>query len=373
MNHSRVKMLLFLTILVMTALPLAAAFYLLDHALQTSLDLGFNPSVVQVLNAGSQNLKTLKHLDPHEQDRYREQFETVERLKRVYSNPEPVKAGILGSLRIYFGVGLAAALLLSVLVAALLSRRIARSYEMTFEELIHHKEKVRYLEEMASWQELARMLAHEIKNPLTPIEVLVTSLSKAYLSKGEREFREQLSQTQAMIAEELSHLKNTVNKFSEFARLPSVQLEEQDLPGAIARLLETLRPVFDTADVDLATPSASAPMPARIDITLFRQVLTNIIRNGIEANPGQRVRFTILVASAGHSISVTISNDGRPVPVAIAGRIFDPYVSGKNGKDNMGLGLAIVKKIVIEHDGEITYAEESGRPVFTILLPGISA
>ena len=372
MNHSRVKMLLFMTILVMTALPLAAAFYLLDHALETSLDLGFNPSVVQVLNAGSQNLKALKRLDPGDQNRYREQFEAVERLKRVYSNPEPVKAGILDSLRIYFGLGLAAAVLLSVLVAALLSRRIARSYETTFEELIHHKEKVRYLEEMASWQELARMLAHEIKNPLTPIEVLVTSLSKAYLSKGEPEFREQLSQTQAMIAEELSHLKHTVNKFSEFARLPSVQLVEEDLPGAIARLLETLRPGFDTADIHLATPPASTPLRARIDVTLFRQVLTNVIRNGIEANPGQRVQFTILVVSAGHSLSVSISNDGRPVPVAIAGRIFDPYVSGKNGKDNMGLGLAIVKKIVIEHGGEIAYAEESGRPVFTILLPPIS-
>jgi signal transduction histidine kinase len=72
------------------------------------------------------------------------------------------------------------------------------------------------------------------------------------------------------------------------------------------------------------------------------------------------------------SISVSIANDGPPVPREIASRIFDPYVSGKSSKDNMGLGLAIVRKIIIEHGGEIAYAEEAARPVFTISLPRVS-
>src|SRR5579864_5095176 len=75
---------LFLSILVMAVVPLCAAFYLLDHAVQTSLNLGFNSSVVQALDTSSRNLKTLKHLDPQRQDRYREQFEAVERLQQVY-------------------------------------------------------------------------------------------------------------------------------------------------------------------------------------------------------------------------------------------------------------------------------------------------
>src|SRR5882724_12075830 len=218
----------------MAVLPLTAAFYLLNHALGTSLDLGFNPSIVRALDTSSRNLKTLKRLDPDEEVNYRNEFESVERLRRVYSSPELVKTGILTSLRIYFGLGVAAAVMLSVLLALLLSQSIARSYQRTFDELIRHKNRVRYLEEMASWQELARMLAHEIKNPLTPIEVLVSSLSKAHLSKSEREFHEQLGQTQAMIAEELNHLKDTVNKFSEFSRLPAVQLVQEDLPRMVA-------------------------------------------------------------------------------------------------------------------------------------------
>jgi signal transduction histidine kinase len=372
MNDRRIKALLFLTILVMTVLPLTAAFYFLDHALGTSLDLGFNQPIVQVLSTGSQNLKTLKRLDPGQQDRYREQFEAVERLKRVYLSPDLVKAGIFASLRIYFGLGLAAAALLSVLLAVLLSRSIARSYERTFNDLIHHKEKVRYLEEMASWQELAKMLAHEIKNPLTPIEVLVSSLSKAHLSKNDREFREQLGQTQAMIAEELNHLKDTVNKFSEFSRLPSVRLVKVDLPHVVAQLINVIAASIDRADIHFSAPPATAPIQAGLDTTLFRQVLTNIVRNGVEANPQCRVQFAVLMAADADTISVSISNDGPPVPREIASRIFDPYVSGKNGKDNMGLGLAIVRKIVIEHGGEIVYAEEAARPVFTISLPRVS-
>jgi signal transduction histidine kinase len=373
MNDRRIKALLFLTILVMTVLPFTAAFYFLDHALGTSLDLGFNQSIVQVLNTGSQNLKTLKRLDPGQQDRYRAQFEAVERLKRVYSSPDLVKAGISASLRIYFGLGVAAAVLLSVLLAVLLSRSIARSYERTFDDLIHHKEKVRYLEEMASWQELAKMLAHEIKNPLTPIEVLMSSLSKAYSSKSEREFREQLGQTQTMIAEELSHLKDTVNKFSEFSRLPSVSLVKEDLPSVVAQLVNVIAASFENADIHVTAPPAAAPIFARLDATLFRRVLTNIVRNGVEANPGCRVQFLVLMASDEDSVSVSVSNDGPPVPREIAGRIFDPYVCGKSGKDNMGLGLAIVRKIVIEHGGEIAYAEEAARPVFTISLPRVSS
>jgi len=369
MSHSGIRPLLVLTIFVVAVLPLAAAFYFADRALQTSLDLGFNDSILSTLQSGAENLKALKTLDPAHQDRYRGQFESVERLRRIYSSPQQLKAGLLDSLKIYFGLGVVAAVLLSVLLAALLTRRISRSYDATFEELMRHKERVMYLEEMASWQELARILAHEIKNPLTPIEVLVSSLSRAYLSKPEPEFRRQLEQTQRMVAEELQHLKSTVSKFSEFAALPPVRLVEEDLPALLARLTQTIQLGFDNADIEVRAPPT---LRARIDATLLRQVLTNIIRNGLEANPDKRVKFTIDVAVREGEITLALANDGQPVPAELAGRIFDPYVSGKSAKDNMGLGLAIVKKIVIEHGGEVAYAERDGRPVFTLSLPGLS-
>jgi signal transduction histidine kinase len=372
MDNGGIRAPLFLTILVMAVVPLCAAFYLLDRAVATSLDLGFNGSVMHALEDSSHNLKALKRLDPQQQEQYREEFAAVERLQRVYSDPGTLKSEVLDSLRIYFGLGLVAAVLLSMLFAMLLSRRIARLYEKTFDELIRHRQKVRYLEEMASWQDLARMLAHEIKNPLTPIEVLVTSLSKAYSSKSGPEFRDLLDQAQAMIVEEIGYLKNTVNKFGEFARLPSAHLVEEDVSSVVARIVKAVAASIDTAELRVSEQPAPLRARARLDVALFRQVLTNIVRNGVEANPDRRVGFDIQLLATEDSLVLSIANDGKLVPGELVGRMFDPYVSGKSNKENMGLGLAIVKKIVIEHGGEITYREADGRPTFIIVLPRVS-
>ncbi len=373
MNNTGVRGSLFLAILVMAVLPLGAAFYLLDHAVQTSLDLGFNRPVVQALQDSARNLKTLKRLDPQGEQRYRDEFESVERLERVYSDPRPLEAGVLDSMRIFFGVGLVAAVVLSMVLAMLLSRRIASSYQRTLDELIRHRQRVRYLEEMASWQDLAKMLAHEIKNPLTPIEVLVTSLSKAYRSKSEQEFRALLENAQNMIVEELGYLKNTVNKFGEFARLPAAHLEEADLSGVVARIVKAVAVGFDSVTVCVSEEPTPLAARVRVDAALLRQVFTNIVRNGVEANPGRRVGFDIRLVGWDDSVAISITNDGQPVASELVERIFDPYVSGKSGKDNMGLGLAIVKKIVIEHGGEIVYREEGGKPSFTMTLPRVRA
>jgi signal transduction histidine kinase len=367
MRRTDVVVLLTASILVMAILPMLAAYYLLDDSLRTSLNLGFNPGIERALQESSDNLRALGKLDPEHAAAYRAQFDQVVGLQQVYSDPDFIKQRIEGSLRWYFGLGLGTAVLLSVTLATLLSRRIARSHAHNLEALTRERDKVRYLEEMSSWQELARMLAHEIKNPLTPIEVLVTSLSKAYLGKTQPEFVAHLEQTQQMIGEELRHLKDTVNKFSEFARLPQVQLAPVDLGEWLRRLTGNLPEFTGRADFDLRVPAE--PAPACIDVTLFRQVLVNLLRNGIEANPANRVRFTLALEAQGERLTVTVANDGVTVDPAIAPRIFDPYISNKSGKENMGLGLAIVKKIVLEHGGDVRYEERDSRPVFVIGLP----
>ncbi|WP_129648959.1 sensor histidine kinase [Peristeroidobacter agariperforans] len=370
MKAGDVRIPLFLTILVMSAAPLLAAFYLLDQTLATSLNLGFNPQVVRVLDRSSEHLRTLGRLDAEHRDAYRAHFEEVQSLKQVYSDPALIRRGIEGSLKIYFGAGLIATVLLAVLAAALLSRRIAGRYRLVFEELTSQREKVRYLQEMSSWQELARMLAHEIKNPLTPIEVLVSSLSRSYLQKTEPEFRAQLAKTESMINEELAHLKNTVNRFGEFAQLPQVVVAEQDVAEVLAQQVKILAHAIECAEIDLRVQTSG--VRARIDSTLLRQVLTNIVRNGLEANPDRLVRFVVDLTSDASEVRLTLTNDGVPVPTNLAPRIFDPYVSSKTGNNNMGLGLAIVKKIVIEHGGDIAYIEQAGQPAFVITLPRVS-
>ena len=371
MSDRSIKLLLFLTVLVVSVLPLLAAMYFLDRSLQTSLNLGFNPHISRVLEDSSQNLLTLRSLDPQRQSEYRKQFETIEQLRHVYAEPALVRRSVLESLRIYFALGLIAAVAFSVLVAALLSRRIARAYTQTFDELLKQREKVRYLQEIATWQELAKMLAHEIKNPLTPIEVLVSSLRKAHAQLSSDDFAARLAQTQTMIGEELQHLKRTVDHFSDFARLPEVKLESVDLAATLSAQLQAVASMFPRAKIDWGAGTATA-VRSSIDPTLFRQVLTNIVRNGVEANPDRDACFTVRMATVERRIEISLANDGAPVSDELVPRLFDPYVSGTRGKDNMGLGLAIVRKIVIDHGGDIRYQTRQGRPVFVITLPGVT-
>jgi signal transduction histidine kinase len=369
MTDRRVAALLLLAIVVATLAPLVAAFYFMDRALQTSLNLGFNAQIMQALEDESRNLRTLRDLDPARRDLYRRQFEQVEELRQVYSGPELVKEKVLDSLKTYFAIGVVATLLLAVALAAFMSRSIARAYSAAFHELIAQRERVAYLEEMASWQALARMLAHEIRNPLTPIEMLVTSLRRAHESMPEGEFAGQLARTETMIGEELQHLRNLVTRFSEFATLPRIQPTEVNLAALLPQHLESIAAAFDMR----YRVEGPADVRANIDAPMFRQVLANIIRNGVEANPGTLVTFDVALAAHGGNIELTIANDGVPVPPDIAGRMFEPYVSGRSGKDNMGLGLAIVRKILVEHGGEIRYRERGGRPSFEIALVGLPA
>ena len=368
MKDSSVRTLLLFTILVTTGVPLLAAFYFLDDALERSLSLGFNSQIEQALDIAAQNLKSLKTLDAANEARYREEFERISTLAHVYSEPQLVKGAMRDSLKVYFGLGLAVAVLMAVMVAVLLGRQINRSYRLAFEELLTHRDRVRYLEQMSSWQELARILAHEIKNPLTPIEVMVTALTRAHAEKSFAQFSSQLTQAQTMIAEEINHLKTTVARFSEFARLPAASLAVADPVEIVRGHLPAVSATFDAAELRLQASECPGDLRARIDSSLLRHVLMNIVANGVEANPGRRVYFDIVIRCDQSSLSIAISNDGVPVPPELAKHIFDPYISGKSGKENVGLGLAIVKKIVIEHGGEIGYHDEGGRPCFTLRM-----
>jgi signal transduction histidine kinase len=371
MSDSQMKLLLFLAIFIACAVPIAAAFYLVDDALQRSLNLGFNPQIMRSLDVAAKNLKTLKSIDAPNEPEYRAEFDEIQDLRRVYAQPQWVKSSILGSLKIYFGFGLVAAVIASSSVATFLGRRISRSYQVAINELLAHREKVRYLEEMSSWQEMAKTLAHEIKNPLTPIEVLVTSLAKSYANKTPRDFEAQLQQTQTIIQEEIGHLKRTVNRYSDFAKLPKAELAVTNPIRVIEQHLPAVMAHFVSARIVMNAVNPADDLRARMDAELFRPVLMNIIGNGVEANPGRDVAFTIEVTATKSSIHVNISNDGAAVPTEIAAHIFDPYISSHGGRDNMGLGLAIVKKIVVEHAGDITYAKIAGHPRFCISLPRV--
>jgi len=210
-----------------------------------------------------------------------------------------------------------------------------------------------------AWREVARRIAHEIKNPLTPIQINAERIRRRYMDNGLGN-TEVLDQATRTIISEVTSLKKMVNEFSQFAKLP----ESQPVPGdvnevirEVAQLYENGLPEHIALQMDLAP---DVPQIA-LDREQMKRALTNLIDNAAASmpeEPGHIVMATRYEA-ANRTVIVEVSDDGLGVPDSIRSRLFEPYTSTKDG--GTGLGLTIVNQIVSDHSGYIRYADHKPR------------
>lgn len=223
----------------------------------------------------------------------------------------------------------------------------------------------------AAWGEVARRLAHEIKNPLTPIQLAAERLRHKYLHTMKPEDAELLDRSTHTIVQQVETLKEMVKAFSDYARMPHLQLGPTDLNSVINEVLDLYRenPAGCRFDVSLddTTPQIDA------DDGRLRQLLHNLIKNAFEAMADQpqqalSIKTKCMEKEACRFVEMRIEDNGPGIPEAMLGQLFDPYVTSK--PRGSGLGLAIVKKIIEEHGGMI-WAEnrEGGGARIVIRLP----
>jgi len=245
---------------------------------------------------------------------------------------------------------------------------LARAFNRMLAEVEASRSRIEYLQRISAWQEMARRLAHEIKNPLTPIQLAVQDIHRRY-DGDNGDYRRLLDTTLEVVEDEVGTLRRLVSEFSEFARLPSAELEIADLGEFLHELADRPLLAEDERRSDLAPLTAEGPeiefdipkepAPAHIDRQMLRRVLINLVRNAAQAvsatkRPGHvRVRL----ARAGDVWNLDVEDDGPGVAPELRHAIFDPYVTTKT--DGTGLGLAIVKKIVVEHGGTISAGESA--------------
>ena len=202
---------------------------------------------------------------------------------------------------------------------------------------------------IAAWREVARRLAHEIKNPLTPIQLSAERIRKKY-SERSADLDAAVAEGTTAIVREVAALKGLVDEFARFARLPSPQRVPTDLREVIAACLELYRDRHPGIRIE-ARVAADLP-PVLVDGEQIRRALVNLLDNAVEAM-GARGRVTIEAArdpGAG-AVRLEVSDDGPGIPAEDLDRLFLPYFSTK--KRGTGLGLAIVHRIVTDHAGRI--------------------
>jgi len=203
----------------------------------------------------------------------------------------------------------------------------------------------------AAWGEVARRLAHEIKNPLTPIQLSAERLQMKLADRVAGGDAEMLSRSTQTIINQVLAMKRMVDDFRDYARMPVPELAAVDLNGLIGEVLSLYETARARIDVDLATA-----LPAvRGDATQLRQIIHNLLRNAEDAQDNMPApRIGIATRLVDHVAEMTVSDDGPGFPPEIMARVFEPYVTTK--ARGTGLGLAIVKKIVDEHLGRIDIA-----------------
>ena len=254
---------------------------------------------------------------------------------------------------------------------------LGRAFDRMLEELAQSRARVEFLRRLGEWQKVARRLAHEIKNPLTPIQLAVEECHRRYRG-DDPDFQRVLQTTFEVVEEEVASLRRLVGEFSEFARLPRAAPRPADL-GAFLRdqgarfasaEVDGDRALFRGVEVTFSVPRG--PTPAVIDEEMLHRVLGNLIRNAAEAlrdARGGEGKVTVAAEAAGEGYEITVDDDGPGIPEEVAEALFDPYVGPLKG-DGTGLGLSIVKKIVMDHGGAIEAGRSHlGGARFRISLP----
>ena len=247
---------------------------------------------------------------------------------------------------------------------------LGQAFNDMLEELQRTQRRVVYLQRIGAWQEMARRIAHEIKNPLTPIQLAVQQLREKDPGLSP-EFSKLLRLSVEIVEDEIAGLRRMVSSFSQFAKVPKVSLE----PVSVARVLDEFQRAYghltEEATDTLVVEPPDRPATIQGDRQLLKQVLVNLVENAVlsarEAGR-QPVRVEVTAQVIEGSVEIHVDDNGPGIAPERKESVFEPYETTR--EQGTGLGLAIVKKVVLDHGGDV-WADEShlGGARFVITIP----
>jgi len=250
------------------------------------------------------------------------------------------------------------------------TRRMTLAFDQMLDALTASERKRLAAERVAAWEEIAKRLAHEIKNPLSPIQLAVENLRRTK-ERVPAAFDEAFVVETKTILEEVASLRGLVDEFAQFARLPRPHLASCDPRAAVDQALALFAARIEASGVAVSVASAAAPSRIEADAEQIGRVLKNVIANSLDAMEDSAVRrLSIDVRGEADRVAIAITDTGRGFDAEALRRVFEPYFTTRGGRGGTGLGMAIARRIAVEHGGTLTAAGAPGRgAIVTLLLP----
>jgi nitrogen fixation/metabolism regulation signal transduction histidine kinase len=249
--------------------------------------------------------------------------------------------------------------------------QLASSFNQMTTELLAQKERLVQAERVAAWRELARRLAHELKNPLFPLQLTVENLIRARTQSPEQ-FEEVFRESSHTLLAELANLKGIIGRFSEFSKMPHPQLQRVNVNEVLRGVAQLFQAQFNVPgkpaiECRLDTDESLSTIAA--DPELLHRAISNVVLNAMDAMP-QGGTLTLLSRREPQKVVIEVADTGTGLTPEECARIFTPYYTSK--QHGTGLGLAIVQSVVSDHGGRISVQSEPGKGTrFRIDLPAI--
>jgi two-component system nitrogen regulation sensor histidine kinase NtrY len=247
--------------------------------------------------------------------------------------------------------------------------QLAKSFNRMTSELLAQKERLVQTERVAAWRELARRLAHELKNPLFPLQLTVENLIRAREQSPEI-FEEIFRESSQTLLAEISNLKGIIGRFSEFSKMPQPQLQRvqvNEIVEAVARLFQAQFQVQGREAIHCEMQLDRRLEPIAADPELLHRALSNLVLNAMDAMPNGGT-LTLRTRRDDGKVAIEVCDTGSGLTREECERIFTPYYTSK--QHGTGLGLAIVQSVVSDHGGRISVQSEPRKgTAFVIELP----
>jgi len=235
--------------------------------------------------------------------------------------------------------------------------QLARAFNRMTHELVEQRERLVQAERVAAWRELARRLAHELKNPLFPLQITVENMQRARATRPEQ-FDEVFREGTSTLLAELSNLKQIIGRFSDFARMPAPDMQTVNLNELVGETMRLVEAQLSKAGIRASAQLDARLRPVEADPEQLTRVLRNLVLNAVDAMP-EGGTLTVRTVNLPMGARLEVSDTGLGLTPEECQRLFTPYYTTKT--HGTGLGLAIVQSVVSDHKGRISVESEKGK------------